>query len=123
VNINLLNVVKRIIANNGETVLADPRRLKAFFGDLAKDEPKPPQTAFGRCIEVGAYNALKIAPDAAERAERKTAIAPGKADAGGKLRPQRLGVIRHAWECMGVVLGLVRELSEGSADRPHGGGL
>jgi hypothetical protein len=31
--------------------------------------------AFGRCIEEGAYNALKTAPDAAERAERKAAIA------------------------------------------------
>jgi hypothetical protein len=77
VNTNLLNVVKRIIADNGEAVLTDPARLKAFFGDLAKDEPKPPRTAFGRCIEEGAYNALKTAPDAAGRAERKTAIAPG----------------------------------------------
>ena len=74
-NTNLLAIVKRIIAENGETILADPVRLKAFFSDLAKDEPKPLRIAFGRCIENGAYTALKAAPDAAVRASRKTALA------------------------------------------------
>jgi hypothetical protein len=74
-NVTFLNIVKRIIMDNGEAVLADPRRLKVFFGDLARDEPKPLRAAFGRCIEEGAYNALKTAPDAAERTERKAAIA------------------------------------------------
>jgi hypothetical protein len=74
-NTNLLNIVKQITAEYGEAVLADPARLKAFFSDLAKDEPKPLRIAFGRCIEAGAYAALKGAPDAAERAEHKAAIA------------------------------------------------
>jgi hypothetical protein len=74
-NTNLVSIVKQIIAGHGETILAEPQRLKAFFGDLAKDEPKPLRLAFGRCIEAGAYNALKTAHDTAERAERKTAIA------------------------------------------------
>jgi formylglycine-generating enzyme required for sulfatase activity len=74
-NTNLVNIVKQIIAANGETVLSDPQRLKAFFSDLAKDEPKPLRTAFGRCIEEGAYNALKLEPDRNERAERKAVIA------------------------------------------------
>jgi hypothetical protein len=74
-NTNLLTIVKQIIASNGEGILNDPRRLKAFFDDLAKDEPKPLRIAFGRCIEEGAYTALKTAPDAADRASRKTAIA------------------------------------------------
>jgi hypothetical protein len=73
-NSNLLGIVQRIIAGNGEAVLDDAKRLKAFFSDLAKDEPKPLRIAFGHCIESGAYNALKTAPDAAERATRKTAI-------------------------------------------------
>ena len=73
-NTNLLKVVKEIISQYGEEVLEDPRRLKAFFGDLAKDEPKPLRLAFGRCVEEGAYNALKSAADAAERAERKVSI-------------------------------------------------
>jgi hypothetical protein len=74
-NTNLLNIVKQIIAEYGEDILADSQRLKAFFKDLAKDEPKPLRLVFGRCIEVGAYNALKTASDTADRAERKTAIA------------------------------------------------
>jgi hypothetical protein len=74
-NTTLLTIVKRIIADYGEAVLADPKRLKAFFADLAKDEPKPLRTVFGRCVEAGAYTALKSAPDAAERASRKAKIA------------------------------------------------
>ncbi|MDR2631627.1 MAG: hypothetical protein LBC60_11960, partial [Spirochaetaceae bacterium] len=74
-NTNLVHIVKQIIADNGEAVLNDPKRLRAFFSDLAKDEPKPLRIAFGRCVEAGAYTALKDAPDAAERTERKAAIA------------------------------------------------
>jgi hypothetical protein len=75
-NTNLLNVVKQIIAGNGEAVLANPQRLKAFFSDLAKDEPKPLRIAFDRCIEAGAYTALKTAPDAMERAAHKALLVP-----------------------------------------------
>jgi hypothetical protein len=74
-NTTLVTIVKRIIAEQGEGVLGDPKRLKAFFSDLAKDEPKPLRTVFGRCVEAGAYTALKTTPDAAERAKRKAAIA------------------------------------------------
>jgi hypothetical protein len=73
-NANLLTIVKQIIAEYGEGILADPQRLKALFSDLAKDEPKPLRIAFGRCVENGAYNALKNAQDAAERMERKAVI-------------------------------------------------
>jgi hypothetical protein len=75
VNTNLLDIVRRIVAEQGEGILGDPQRLKAFFSDLARDEPKPLRLAFGRCVEAGAYAAMKTAPDAAERAERKAAIA------------------------------------------------
>jgi uncharacterized protein YegL len=74
-NTNLLTIVKQIIAGHGEGILGDPRRLKALFSDLAKDEPKPLRIAFGRCIENGAYTALKTAPNAADRAALKAAIA------------------------------------------------
>jgi hypothetical protein len=73
-NSNLLNIIKQITAGYGEGILADPARLKAFFSDLARDEPKPLRIAFGRCIEAGAYAALKNAPDATERAEHKAVI-------------------------------------------------
>jgi flagellar FliL protein len=82
-NTNLLNVVKRIAAEHGEGILGDPQRLKAFFGDLAKDEPKALRVAFGRCIEAGAYTALKTAPNQSERAERKAAIAQRVRDEQG----------------------------------------
>ncbi|GHT60790.1 hypothetical protein FACS1894109_18810 [Spirochaetia bacterium] len=74
-NTNLLTIVKQIIATNGEGILENPQRLKAFFNDLAKDEPKPLRIAFVGCLENGAYNAIKTAPDAAERASCKAAIA------------------------------------------------
>ncbi|MDR2798698.1 MAG: tetratricopeptide repeat protein, partial [Treponema sp.] len=73
-NSNLVTILKQIIAHSSEEILADSRRLKAFFADLAKDEPKPLRTAFGCCIEAEAYNALKTAPDAAERVSRKAKI-------------------------------------------------
>jgi ribosomal protein L40E len=82
-NTNLLNIVKQIITGYGEAVLADPQRLKAFFSDFAKEEPKPLRIAFGRCIEAKAYEALKTAPDAAERAERKAIIAQRMRDEHG----------------------------------------
>ena len=68
-NDNILKVLNNITAQYGRDVLGDPARLKAFFSDLAKDEPKPLRIAFGRCIEGGAYQALKAAPDAGERAD------------------------------------------------------
>ncbi|GMO50689.1 MAG: hypothetical protein Pg6C_14800 [Treponemataceae bacterium] len=74
-NVNLLDIVRRIVAEQGEGILGDPQRLKAFFSDLARNESKPLRLAFGRCVEAGAYAALKTAPDAAERASRKAAIA------------------------------------------------
>jgi formylglycine-generating enzyme required for sulfatase activity len=82
-NTNLLSVVKHITAHYGEAVLDDAKRLKAFFADLAKDEPRPLRLAFCHCIETGAYNALKTAPDAAERDLRKTALAQRLRDEHG----------------------------------------
>jgi hypothetical protein len=74
-NSTFLTIVKQITAQQGEAILADPQRLKGFIHDFAKDEPLPLRRAFGRAVEEGAYNALKSAPSAAERASRKAAIA------------------------------------------------
>jgi predicted RNA-binding Zn-ribbon protein involved in translation (DUF1610 family) len=68
-NINVLNILKQITAQYGEEVLEDPRRLKAFFSDLAKDEPKPLRTAFGKCVESGFYRILKDTATPEERRE------------------------------------------------------
>ena len=82
-NNNLLNIVKRITAQYGESILGDSARLKPFFSDLAKDEPKPLRMAFGRCVEAGAYHALKTASNAADRIAHKTAIAERVRDEHG----------------------------------------
>ena len=74
-NHSLLAVVKRIISERGEGVLADPQQLKPLFSQYAKNEPQPDRMAFGRCIEVGGYNALKRAPNPAARHETKKAVA------------------------------------------------
>jgi len=58
-NINLLNVVKRIVSEQGESILAYPHKLNPLFKDYAKDESKEERIAFGRCIEIGAYQELK----------------------------------------------------------------
>jgi ribosomal protein L40E len=82
-NTNLLSIVKQITAQYGEKVLDDPARVKALFNDFAKDVPKSLRTAFYCAVEEGAYNALKTAPDAAERASRKAAIAQRVRDEHG----------------------------------------
>jgi hypothetical protein len=82
-NTNLVTIVKRIIAEQGETILDNPRRMKAVFSDLAKDEPKPLRLAFGRCLEAGAYAELKNARDGQERREVKAAIAQRVRDEEG----------------------------------------
>jgi hypothetical protein len=82
-NTNLLTIVNQIAAQHGEAILADPKRLKAVFSDLAKNDPKPLRLAFGRAIEAGAYTALKTAPDTAERASRKASIAQRLRDEHG----------------------------------------
>jgi hypothetical protein len=74
-NTSFLAIIKRITAEQGEGILGDAARLKSFIKDYAQSEPQPLRLAFGRAVEAGAYNALKSAPSAAERASRKAAIA------------------------------------------------
>jgi uncharacterized membrane protein len=74
-NANFLSIVKRIIREQGEGILADPPRLKGFISDYAKNEPKPERLAFGRCIEYGAYGELKRAASPQERGRVKAAFA------------------------------------------------
>jgi len=58
-NTNLFTIIKQIVSMQGEDILTNPQRLKAFFSDLAKNEPKPERIAFGRCIENGYVQILK----------------------------------------------------------------
>jgi len=74
-NTNLLNIVNRIIAEQGEGILADAKRLFPFFADYAKNEYKEERVAFGRCIEYGAYQALRNTRTADERQRVKATLA------------------------------------------------
>jgi len=74
-NTNLLNIVKRIVYEKGENILADPVKLNPLFKDYAKNESKEEREAFGRCIEIGAYQELKTATSENERKRRKGVIA------------------------------------------------
>jgi hypothetical protein len=60
-NTNFLAIIKRIVSEQGESILAEPQRLKGWISDYAKNEPKAERLAFGRCIECGAYTELKSA--------------------------------------------------------------
>ncbi|MDR2597559.1 MAG: hypothetical protein LBC76_09620 [Treponema sp.] len=74
-NDNLLAIVNRIIAEQGEDILADAKRLFPFFADYAKNEYKEDRIAFGRCIESGAYHELKKTTTADERQRVKAMLA------------------------------------------------
>jgi WD40 repeat protein len=70
-NANFLIIIKRIVSEQGEAILADPQRLKGWISDYAKDEPKAERLAFGRCIESGAYTELKNALPESRAAVKK----------------------------------------------------
>jgi hypothetical protein len=55
----LLDTIKQIVAKEGEEILSEPRKVSAFFSDLAKDEPKPQKQAFVKCLEYGFAKILK----------------------------------------------------------------
>jgi RNA polymerase subunit RPABC4/transcription elongation factor Spt4 len=75
VNINFAGIIKRIIDEQGEDILANPQRMKGFVSDYAAAESKPERLALGRCIEHGAYTELKNAPDAVTRQRVKATLA------------------------------------------------
>jgi len=73
-NANLLAIVKQIVDQHGERILADSARLKPIFADHAKNEVKEDRVAFGRCLEMGAYQELKKTRTADERRRVKAAL-------------------------------------------------
>jgi hypothetical protein len=72
-NVNLLNVVKRIIGEQGESILNEPKRLQPFLSDYASGEPKEDRVALGRAIENGFYTEIKKA-SASDRPKLKTSL-------------------------------------------------
>jgi hypothetical protein len=54
-NPNLVAVIKRITAEYGEAVLADPARLKVFFSDYGQNVPQDGRrivSASGKTVKV-----------------------------------------------------------------------
>jgi hypothetical protein len=74
-NTNLLAIIKRIIAEQGEGILSDPKRLQPFLSDYAKNEPKEDRMAFGRAIEQGFYMEL-IRSSPSDRSRVKASFLP-----------------------------------------------
>jgi hypothetical protein len=73
-NTNFVNIIKQIVAQQGEAILGDPARLKLFVSKYAKSEPKEIRLAFGRCIEQGYYRVLKQTTVHEERQQIKPKI-------------------------------------------------
>ena len=73
-NTNLLNIVNRIVAEQGEGILTDAKRLFPYFSDYAKNEHKEERAAFGRCIEYGAYQVLRNTRSPDERQRVKATL-------------------------------------------------
>jgi hypothetical protein len=62
-NDNFLVILKQIVAEQDEGILSNPRRVSAFFADLARDIPKPQKNAFVKCLERQAAQILKNAAE------------------------------------------------------------
>jgi len=82
-NTSMVEIVKRIVADRGEAILADPQALRALFADYAMGLPKLERAAFGRCIEIGAYSDMKRARDSEDLRVRKIALAKELTDKFG----------------------------------------
>lgn len=70
----LLDIIKQIVSEQGEQILSEPKRVKAFFSDLAINEPKPQKQAFMLCLEHGFVKILKEIPEK-ERVNCKESLA------------------------------------------------
>jgi formylglycine-generating enzyme required for sulfatase activity len=74
-NQTLLAILKQLIAEYGEDILSDPKRLKPLFSDYAKSESREDRVAFGRCMETGSYQELKKTRTVEERQRVKASLA------------------------------------------------
>jgi tetratricopeptide (TPR) repeat protein len=74
-NANFVDIIKRITAEQGEDILANPQRVKGYVNDYAARENKVERLVFCRCIEYGAYTELKNVLDAGARQRVKVALA------------------------------------------------
>jgi large subunit ribosomal protein L7/L12 len=62
-NDNFLIIIKQIVTDQGDSIFSNPRRVSAFFADLARDIPKPQKNAFVKCLERQSAQILKNAAE------------------------------------------------------------
>jgi hypothetical protein len=62
-NTEFAAILKDLIAQHGDSILSDPRRVTAFLADIAINVPKPQRSAFIRCLEMDSAKALKNAAE------------------------------------------------------------
>ena len=61
---DLSTIVKKIVTEQGDSVLSQPKRVLAFFADMAQDVPKPQKNAFIKCLEQGFPQIMNNATEA-----------------------------------------------------------
>lgn len=71
---DLAKILKDMIAQYGESVLSDQKRVNSVFSDLARDVPKAKKNALLKCIEHGFAKVLQETAEA-EKIERKQQLA------------------------------------------------
>ena len=81
-NSDLVTIVKQIVTEQGESVLSQPKRVSAFFSDLAQEVPKPHKNAFIKCLEHGFAQLMKNAAET-ERTKCKEDLAQRLHEAEG----------------------------------------
>jgi hypothetical protein len=113
-NTNLFAIVRRIVTDQGEAILADPARLKGFISDYAKNESRGDRLAFGRCIEGGFYALFKNTRGDAERRRLKAALLPQLQAASG----QSAAVCENALDLLEALLFPPGQTAPPSVSRP-----
>ena len=73
-NTDLQKILNGIVAEYGESILSEPRRVSAMFADLAREVPKPQKSAFIKSLEQGSAQVLKNAEES-ERTNCKQRLA------------------------------------------------
>jgi len=69
-----LDIIQKLVTEQGDSLLSEPKRVSAFLSDLAQDVPKPQKNAFVKCLEYGFAQTLKNA-DESERNNVKQRLA------------------------------------------------
>jgi hypothetical protein len=115
VNTAFLAIIKRIIAEQGESILGDPARLKPLVKDYGQNVPQEERRAFGRCIEAGAYAGLKSTRTQEERRQVKAAFLPHIQAASGLPAAQ----CRDALDVLEAALFGIPAPPQPSAPRPQ----